>query len=174
MFHELPTNIRKRNYCDKKDQFPEDWIGLWQGELNIYKPNGDIQTIPMELEIAAMDSSNNFIWALIYGEDKIAGRRSYELETIDPLKGHYAIDEKNTIKLDCYLFQNKLFSRFQVMDNWLLATYEKEGENLIFEIISGNSQAVNITGNQKHNGEDIPEVKAFPIIVSQQAVLKRI
>ena len=108
---------------------------------------------------------------MIYGEDKEKGKRSYELNIKDVEKGWYIIDEKNSIFLDCYLFHNKLYSRFEVMGNLLLCTYEKQGDQIIFEVISGNQEAVNTTGGEKNHGEDIPEVKAFSINVSQKAIL---
>jgi len=154
------------------DSFPHSWLGNWVGDLNIYKENKLIQTLPMELEILEIDSSENYIWAIIYGEDKTAGRRSYELESLDADKGLYRIDEKNTIKLEAYLFGNKLYSQFSVMGNQLLCTYEKIDDKIIFEIISGSTEPVSTTGNSLVEGEEIPAVKAFPITIMQRAVLK--
>ena len=155
-----------------KEKFPEAWVGNWSGELFIYNTKGLKQKIPMGLEIQPTAKKEVFTWALIYGEDKEKGRRSYELNIKDVEKGRYVIDEKNSILLDCYLYHNKLYSRFRVMDNVLLCTYEKQGDQIIFEVISGNQKAVSTTGGEKVEGEDIPEVKSFDIIVSQRAVLK--
>ncbi len=156
-----------------KENFPQAWVGNWSGELLIYDANGVKQKVPMALEIQPTAKNDVFTWALIYGEDKEKGRRSYELNIKDAEKGWYAIDEKNSIILDCYLFHNKLYSRFEVMGNLLLCTYEKQGDQIIFEVISGNQHAVSNSGGEKHNGEDIPEVKAFGINVSQKAILTK-
>ena len=157
----------------QKENFPQAWIGNWSGELLIYNTKEVQQRIPMTLEIQPTAKKDVFTWALIYGKDKEKGRRSYELNIKDAEKGWYAIDEKNSIILDCYLFNNKLYSRFEVMGNLLLCTYEKQGNQIIFEVISGKQEAVSTTGGEKHNGEDIPEVNAFGINVSQRAVLKQ-
>ena len=157
----------------KIDPFPQSWLGQWEGDLNIYRENKLVQTIPMELEMAEIDTSKNYVWAIIYGEDKVAGRRSYELEILDPEKGIYRVDEKNSIKLESYLFGNKLYSQFSVMNNQLLCTYEKVGDEIVFEIISGSINPISTTGNQMVDGEEIPEVKAFPINVMQKATLSR-
>jgi hypothetical protein len=173
-------NVKSQNLEKKKidetieaDSFPQSWLGNWVGELNIYKENKLVQTLPMELEMLAIDTSENFVWAIIYGEDKVAGRRSYELEILDAEKGIYRIDEKNTIKLECYLFGNKLYSQFSVMESQILCTYEKVGDKMFFEIISGSTEPVSITGDKIVEEEDIPEVKTFPITVMQKAVLIR-
>ena len=153
------------------DSFPEAWLGNWVGELTIYKENKLVQQLPMELELLAIDTSDNYIWAIIYGEDKVAGRRSYELEIVDAEKGLYRIDEKNAIKLESYLFGNKLYSQFSVMESQILCTYEKVDDKIVFEIISGSVDPVSSTGGVVFEEEEIPEVKTFPITVMQKAIL---
>ncbi len=163
----------KHDQTSESAPFPESWLGNWVGELNIYKENKLVQTLPMELEMLEIDSSNNYVWAIIYGEDKVAGRRSYELEIVDAEKGIYRIDEKNSIKLESYLFGNKLYSQFSVMGSQLLCTYEKVADKMIFEIISGSVEPISITGKEIVEGEEIPEVKTFPINVMQKAILSQ-
>ena len=158
---------------DDTNSFPESWLGNWVGDLKIYRENKLVQTIPMELELGAIDTSDNYVWAIIYGEDKEAGRRSYELEIINAQKGLYRIDEKNSIKLEAFLFGNKLYSQFSVMESQLLCTYEKVDDKLIFEIASGSVNPVSITGGKIVDEEEIPEVKTFPINVIQKAILIR-
>ena len=41
-----------------------------------------------------------------------------------------------------------------------------------YEIISGKLEAIRTTGNETFEGEEIPEVKSFPIQVRQIAYLK--
>jgi len=165
---EKPTEI-----INSTESFPDAWLGNWLGSLDIYNASGKSQTIPMELVIAEIDNSDNYVWAIIYGEDKEKGRRAYELKIVDPSKGLYIIDEKNSIELEAYLLGNKLFSRFSVAESLLLCTYEKVGERLIFEVNSGAMKEVSTTGGQEVDGEEIPEVKAYPINVLQRGELRR-
>lgn len=154
--------------------FPKSWIGKWSGNLEIYNAKGLAQSVPMQLRILPTDSMNRYTQTIIYGEDTIAGKRDYELVVIDEQKGFYATDEKNTIIMESYMLGGKLYNRFEVMGNLLLATIEMIGKNLVYEVISGSLEPVSITGNQLFKGEDIPPVKAFPVNVRQVAVLKRI
>jgi len=154
--------------------FPDDWLGIWEGTLDIYKNQKIVQTVPMTLEHLKTDTSGVYIWAIIYGEDKVSGRRPYELKTKDVSKGHYIADEKNGILLDGYIFANKYISHFEVMGNQLTSIYERTGDSLIFEIIVNSSTPIQITGNVKAEGEEtIPEVKSFPITGYQKATLKK-
>ncbi len=153
--------------------FPESWEGIWTGTLDIFNSKGKAQSLPMELHILPIDTSDNHTFWIIYGEDKKAGLRPYELVTIDAEKGLYAVDEKNSIQMEAYLMGNTLIQRFEVMNTMLITTNEKIGDTIIWQIISGNMDPVSSTGQQKVDGEDIPEVKAFPIANMQKAFLTR-
>ena len=98
----------------KSKKFPQDWLGYWEGELNIYNHTGRTMTIPMALDNATTDNDSIWTWAIIYGEDTISGRRDYELNIVDVSKGHYVVDEKNSIFLDAFLLDNSLVSTFNV------------------------------------------------------------
>ena len=159
----------------KEGTFPASWVGNWKGTLNIYSVKGLSQSIPMEVEIAKIDTSENrYTWALIYGEDKVKGRRAYELVVKDPAKGLYVNDEKNTIAMESYLIAGKLYCYFSVEGNFLTSTMEKQnGNTMLFEITSGSDKPVSSTGNQIFQGDTIPVVKTFPIRVVQKAILKK-
>lgn len=153
--------------------FPQSWVGVWTGELEIFNAKGKVQAVPMELHIQPIANSQNYTWTIIYGEDREAGARPYELQAVDAEVGHYVIDEKNSIRLDAFLVGGKLYERFSVMGSMLIATTELQGNQLIYEIISGSDKAVSTTGNTTVEGEDIPAVESFPIAVRQQAVLRK-
>ena len=172
----LFTACSKKNYTSEflpKEKFPQTWFGIWSGELNIYSPQGVKQTIPMELEIGPTNQEDVFIWAITYGEDKVNGRRSYELKVINVEQGLYVIDEKNTIELESYLYHNRFISRFEVQGNLLICTYEKRKEEIVFEVIAGAHQPGITSGGETFEGNEIPVVQSYPISVSQRAFLKK-
>jgi len=80
----------------KPIDFPEDWKGKWAGELKIFSNEGLKQSLSMELHILPLDSSGNWSWTIIYGEDKVAGKRDYVLQPKDVEKGIWQVDEQNT------------------------------------------------------------------------------
>lgn len=153
--------------------FPAAWQGQWVGNLEIFTAGGKAQEIPMELHILPFDGSANHSFNIIYGEDKEAGKRPYELVTLDAAKGLYLIDEKNSIKMEAYLIGGKLIQWFEVEGSMLYTTTELVGETLHWEIVAGSSVPVSTTGGTHINGEDIAPVKTFPVNVLQIAELKR-
>jgi hypothetical protein len=158
---------------NNKDAFPQSWFGNWEGTLEIYNAKGLAQTIPMELVMAATDTVGVYKWYIIYGTDREKGLRPYLLRTIDASKGHYQCDELNSIKMDSYLLGNKLFCNFIVEGNLLISVYEKDGENMKFEIIFGKEKPVSETGGEIVKGDTIPKVRTLPVLINQKAVLKK-
>ena len=157
-----------------QNDFPNAWAGIYQGTLDIYTDKGLQQSVAMELEIAPMDNTDRWIWAITYGPDSIAGRRSYELISVESEKGHYQIDEKNSIILDAFLRGNIFVSRFSVMGNLLDCTYEKLGDEIIFTIVMGKEAGLSDTGGGVIMGDTIPSVHPYLVGVVQRGKLKRI
>ena len=165
--------IQVGNAQTNANDFPTTWLGEWTGELVIFGPEGERQRVPMSLLIENIDTSANWTWQLSYGSGDKLDQRPYELVLVDLAKGHYVIDEKNSIVLDVYHIAGKIFSRFEVMGNLLLITYEKKGEELLFEVISGRETDKKQTGGQELDGQEIPIVHSYPISIRQTASLKR-
>ena len=164
-----PTSLKGQDSL----AFPAAWVGIWHGELQIFDGTGLKQSLPMELHVQAQDSADHYDWWIIYGEDKEEGKRAYQLKPKDKAKGIWLVDEKNTIALESYFFQDKLWSWYDVMGSLILVSNEVHGDEMTFEIVAGKIDPVSITGNSSFEGEDIPEVKTFPIGVMQRAKLIR-
>jgi hypothetical protein len=152
--------------------FPKSWEGRYLGTLKIFNAGkSKPQEVEMELIIEQVGLDlDKWEWKIIYGENKIKGMREYQLIEKDKNKGEYIIDERNSILLDAQFINGKLFSRFSVMGNLILATYKKEGEYVYFEILSGNAKVKEYTGEK----EDATNVGNYNINVSQIAKLKKI
>jgi hypothetical protein len=156
--------------------FPQNWQGTWSGKLNIYNAKGVAQTIDMSLEIHKIDTSSvgAYSWGMMY-VSKNKDWRPYELIPIDASKGHWKIDEKNSIIMESYLFAQKFLCEFTVEGSRILCTYEKiDDKTMIFEVMAGKDTFVSTTGNTTQGTEKISEVKTFPFSGFQRAVLMRI
>lgn len=155
--------------------FPESWSGNWKGTLEIFNGKGKVNAVEMTVEIHKIDTSKEgrYTFGLVYGS-KEQDWRPYELVPVEPAKGVWKVDEKNSIAMESYLFGPKLLCWFTVQGSRILCTYEKTGDTtMVFEVVSGMETAVSTTGNTKQAEEDIPEVKTFPCSVFQRAVLHK-
>lgn len=155
-------------------QFPDDWLGYWTGDLHIYNESGKTMTVPMALDNATTNIDSVWTWAIIYGEDTIAGRRDYELQLVDQSKGHYVVDEKNSIFLDAFLLNNSLISTFKVAGSYLQSSYELDGDEMIFSINVFPEKEIRTTGDTIYLEEEIPIVYSYKNTVLQKARLRKI
>ena len=89
-------------------------------------------------------------------------------------RNHYKIDEDNGIILDCFLFENKLISTFDVGGTLLTTMNTFLEDDMVFEVIAGPIEIINTTGDMKVNENVIPPVNSYQTKTYQRAVLKRI
>ena len=156
-----------------QNNFPASWQGEWAGTLEIFTAAGKVQELPMELHILPADAPGKYSYAIVYGEDKTTGLRPYELVTLDDEKGFYLIDEKNSIRMEAYLLGGKLYQWFEVQGTLIFSTTELAGDELIWELVSGQANPASVPGGGDFEGEEIPPVKTFPVNVLQKAKLRK-
>jgi len=156
---------------DSLPSFPDDFEGKWGGTLEIFKPEGVVQSIPMELHILPI-TDTSYTYTIIYGEDKVAGKRDYLIVRGQDGPHHWVCDEQNTILLDGYYLGTVYQSVFTVGGIYLMSSVEHRGDHLVYAINSGKETPVRTTGAQVHKGEDIPAVKSFKVSGYQRSILR--
>ncbi len=155
--------------------FPDNWVGKYQGDLNIYGVDSVRMKVDMKLDILKTAKDSIYDWTLTYDMNGKKDVRAYSLKVIDKQKGHYQFDERNFIVIDGYLHNSNVFtSFFEASNSFIIATYTKKEDSLLFEIIAGDGEAIAITGNTKQGEEDIPVVNSYLVNGRQKAVLNKI
>jgi len=155
---------------ENKAQFPADWIGNWEGILDIFNAAGKAKSIKMRMEIQKTDTLGTYAWTIIYGEDK----RSYYLHEIDATKGIYQMDEKNSILLNSYLLNDRLVSTYEVMGNNITTSYRLVNDQLIFEVYASSTRESLNTGGTVIDDAEIPVVKSYLSTGYQKATLRKL
>lgn len=154
----------------KAQNIPQDWLGDWYGKLEIKTTKGIFATIDMELHLLATDTVNNWKYTIVYDNGKNRDERKYNLIKNDSLTGLYEVNENNGIIINEMKIGNKMFQRFEVMDNVIygITTYEKG--KIIWELVSDNE---NINLQSGKGDEEIPFVTSYFPINYQKAVLTK-
>ena len=152
--------------------FPKSWEGNYKGELKIFGVDSVKMKLPMKLDIL-QKSDSVFLFKITYDFKGKVDMRDYELKIVDVKSGKYMIDEKNTIEIDAYYKMDILTSFFEVMDSYIISTYTKMNEAIIFEIISSDGKNSTSSGKSKFEAEDIPEVKSYLVNGRHKAVLTK-
>lgn len=153
-----------------QQDFPNSWIGNYEGKLHIYTVDSIAMKIDMKISIQPTAEESVYQWKMTYifkGNEDV---RDYKLKVVDAKKGHFVIDENNSILIDSYFRNGILTSLFKVEDSFILSEYAKVDENLEFNLIAATDLAKS-SGNQKINEETIPEVLSYPVNGRQKAIL---
>lgn len=159
------------NKATPKDNFPTNWVGSFKGDLQIYSVDSVGMKLAMTLDISKI-SDSIYQWKTTYKvEGKEADIRDYELKISDKKRGNYILDEKNSIEIGSFYRNKTLTSFFEVEGSYLVMTYTKINDGIIFEITAATGKKITKSGNTKHNGEDIPEVTSYFVNGKQKAIL---
>lgn len=144
--------------------FPDDFLGIYTGTLEIISTGNPSMEIPMEFHLLKTDSAHRFQYRLIYDGQP----RNYTLIVHDLKNGQMSVDENNGIILPTKLTDNVLYSFFQVEQNLLssrLAFYE---DIVQFEILFSDLSRKSQTGENTEY-----EIYGYPITTTQRATLKQ-
>ena len=148
-------------------QFPQDYFGVYKGDLTITNISGE-QKLQMEFHLQPTDSIGKYKYILVYIVDGNRQERNYTLLEKNVEKGEYVVDENNGILLDAKFINGTLYTMFEVQGNILATTERFNDESIDFTItFSGKAQA-NIS---KIEGDDPIDVVSYPITVVQSAHL---
>lgn len=147
--------------------FPEDYLGIYKGDLEITRPTGNSK-IAMEYHLLATDSVDVFDYKLVYKVKSDASIRDYTLKRIDKDKGEFIIDENNGILLHAKLIDNKLYNIFEVEGSLLTTTQRFYDNYMEFEIVFANKKDKIKTKESTNEGT---EVSSYPIVITQKATL---
>ena len=154
--------------------FPDDWLGIWRGTLEVQTPKGVVQELPMRLELTATDSSGVYNWLLVYDLGEETDERPYTLMAADSSGTHWVIDENNGILLDGWVFGDRFMQYFTVNGSYIVLSLQYLGEDQLFwQIVAGSETPVRESGGQEVEGEEIPLVQSMPVSNVQTALLKK-
>lgn len=121
----------------------------------------------MQLLVSPGDSVNQYRWQIIYG-DKSEDSRPYLLVPVDTAKGHWQIDERNGIRLDCYWVADRLTGAFSVSGSSIVDSYRIEGGRMIVEFTAFAARPL-----ATMRPDSTTVVDSYPVRSYQRAVLRK-
>ncbi|MCB0474014.1 MAG: hypothetical protein KDC56_13215, partial [Flavobacteriaceae bacterium] len=112
-------------------QFPDGWLGTWEGDLIIHSQPGDRNmVIKMKLSIRESQLVAVRNWNIFYDDNNGGEWRNYNLIGDDPESGIYKMDEQNSIILDMFYFNDTFFSTYSVGKAIITVSYELKDEKI--------------------------------------------
>lgn len=124
----------------------------------------------MQLEIGPTNDPNTYIWRITYFANNTSQVRDYRLVALDATRGHFQIDEQNSIKIDAFFAADTLHSIFAVQTALIPVRYAARNDKLHFELESFNFDEPIPTGGEAN----APVVLSHSMQVAQRATLRRV
>ncbi len=155
--------------------FPDDWLGHYQGDLQIINAeNGITMSLPMTVIISETDTVNRWRWhstALYQGREII---KNYALFRTDSMpKNHFLMDENNGIYLDRVLLDNGFYDYFEVGNLGLYGITKKVGDDIHFEIASFPLESKTYSTYEGTEFQ-VDTITSYTVINTQKVILRRI
>lgn len=150
-------------------QFPQDFVGTWDGELEIFFPGTDREpeSVGFRFQIQPTEEEGQWHWRMQYAGQQL---RDYLLIEENAEMGLYKIDEGNSIVLDGQYANNMLLFNFGMGDATFFGRYifQKKDE-VVFEILTIRDE-----GSETGGDQGAPVVKNYNSVNFQTATLRRV
>ena len=159
-----------RAYVNCNDIFPKCFIGNWKGTIQWMIAGKPTRPFTMRLNIQPSDTAGQYTWQIIYGDDN-KDNRPYILKAVDTAKGHWVIDENDSIILDSYVHGNSIHGAFTVQGNTIIDNYTIENGKMRVEFFSIKLD------DKKQSGKgtaETPFVDSYLISSYQTGLLTRV
>lgn len=142
---------------------PTEWEGKWKGSVTTWTYNNQIDSFAMSIDIVPKDTVWDFIifYDREYQDQKDI--RRYQLIIEDESTYHLAIDEKNNIFLDCFVYDNCLYNKFSGMGSDLQVRMCMTGAKMQYEITSYLADPIRVSGNTIIQKDTVPEIKSYDL-----------
>lgn len=150
--------------------FPGAFMGHWKGKLQWMVAGKPTQEFSMQLNIQPADTTGQFTWQIIYGEEG-KDNRPYLLKPVDTTKGHWVVDEGDGIVLDSYVHGNAIHGAFTVQGNTIVDNYRLDGGKMFVEFFSIRLADKTTSGK---GSADTPFVDSYRIASYQVGVLSKV
>lgn len=147
--------------AEAQQLFPEKCLGTWRGTMQVWQQGRLRDSVPVVFTVKALDTAT-WTWKMQYLSQKMPMTKNYVLRIKDREKLVFVTDEGDGVELTDYQTGDKLYSVFETSGFLLTASYELQGEFLIFEVTSG----------KKHD-PPVKDITVYSTTSVQRAVLIR-
>ncbi len=125
-------------YCQG---IPKEWLGAYQGTMEIYNQKGLQQTIGVNFDLQIMDRPNYWTYNMSYVDLKnnnVVSTKSYKILYREESKTFW-MDEGDSLLIEMSFIGNCFFDHFELSGMFFNSSLCKQEENLFFEITGGQN-----------------------------------
>jgi hypothetical protein len=121
---------------------PDDWLGSYEGVMEIYNNNGLQQKIGVNFDLQIMDRPNYWTYNMSYinlKDGEVASTKAYKIFYAEETKKLW-LDEGNSLLIEMTHLGNCFYDHFELSGMFFNSSLCKQDENLIFQITGGQKK----------------------------------
>jgi hypothetical protein len=139
-------------------QLPRKWIGNWSGTMHLFSHGELVDSVAVSFVVRPLSQNSSYTWKMEFNFATMRTVQDYTLHVRDAAKGLFVIDEGSGIELACSLVGDKMYSLFEVQNTMFSVCYELKGDELIFEVTSGNQDPPTGGGVTTYSAKNLQRV----------------
>lgn len=120
---------------------PNDWLGSYEGTMEIYNQKGLQQTIGVNFDLFIMDRDNYWTYNMSYvnlKNDEVVNTKAYKIFYVEDNQKLW-IDEGDSLLIEMSFIGNCFYEHFELNGMFFNSSLCKKDKNLLFEINGGQS-----------------------------------
>ena len=150
---------------------PNDWLGSYEGTMEIYNQKGLQQTIGVNFDLNIMDRPNYWTYNMSYvnlKNDEVVSTKAYKIFYVEESQKLW-IDEGDSLLIEMSFLGNCFYDHFELSGMFFNSSLCKQDKNLVFEITGGQNTP---TYSSPFIEEAKDSVKTMRIDFLQRVLLK--
>lgn len=152
--------------------FPEDWLGAYNGKMLIANVGKPTDTIEVDYEMTTLEEDSIWTYKMtFYSEQYGTIVKDYKIVAKSKVnKQNYLLDENNGILMEMTLMDGTFYGIYSVMDMMFITTmrYTEDG-NIYYDLFAAPMAEPTITSSE---GEDSIEATSYGTALHQTALFK--
>ena len=118
---------------------PDDWLGSYEGVMEIYNNNGLQQKIGVNFDLQVMDRPNYWTYNMSYinlKDGEVMSTKAYKIYYEEQTKKLW-MDEGDSLLIEMTLMGDCLFDHYALSGMFFNSTLCRQNEGLVFQISGG-------------------------------------
>jgi hypothetical protein len=150
---------------------PNEWLGSYEGEMEIYNNSGLQQKIGVNFDLQIMDRPNYWTYNMSYvnlKDGEVVSTKAYKIFYVEQTQKLW-MDEGDSLLIEMTHLGNCFYDHFELSGMFFSSSLCKQEENLLFEITGGQKKPTYIS---PHIDEAGGSVETMRIDFLQRVLLK--
>ena len=141
-------------------EFPNDWLGFYRGEMLIANMGRPTDTIDVEYEMVTVETDSIWTYKMTFFSEKYGTIvKDYKIvATSKNDKNNYLLDENNGIVMEITLMDGTFYGMYEVMDMMYISTMKYTDGNIYYDLFAAPMANPMITATE---GEESIEATSY-------------